>query len=194
MARANSLGNGFTLLELLMASVLIGMVGLSSVALYGLAHAYLFQNISMVNTQGEVSYTMSHIRRYLLMANRVILYNANEVAFRYDHGSILATPATATSQNTDDDNWDYYGWDSATKTLRYRKSFVNTPNPGAVDPGDPGTSGSVVIARNIQGLTFTLVSPAQVDVDVTAQETIGSQSRTSHARTSINLRGMGVNQ
>lgn len=179
---------GLTLVEVMLTAALIGVVGLGLIAILGSAQNFLMQSTGMATTQGEASYAHAHLKRYVALANRIIIYNGTEFAIRYDHRSI--TGGTATPLNSDDDEWDYYGYDPADGILYYRSDFV----PGAsANPANPGFVGAQVIARHITVMTFTLVSPDQLDVDVTVTRTIGTQTRTSRVVSSISPRGMVIN-
>ncbi len=186
---------GFTLMELVLASVLIGLVGLGFAAISGTAQTYLSQSAGISNVQGEASYAMLHMKKYLSVANRVIQYNAGgnppqstRLAFRYDHRGLSGTPL-----DISDDNWDYYAWDATNKTIVYRQGFVTSANPGSTDPADPGPDGATVVARNIQSLLFTLTNSIEVDIDLTAQQTVGPQSRSTRVSTSVTPRGWTAN-
>ncbi len=189
------LRKGLTLVELLLAALLVGVVGLGMGAIISSSHNFMLQSAGMATTQGEASYALEHLKRYVSLANNIIPYNptgtppvSSSFAIRYDHRSITAL--TATPLDSTDDEWDYYGYDAVNKILYYKRDFV----PGAsANPADPGFAGGEVIARNVTALTFTLTSPAQMDVDITVTKVIGTQTRTSHVTSSISPRGMVTN-
>ncbi len=189
--------SGVTLMEVLLAAFLMGVVGLAVAAISTSTQMYLWQSTTMATTQGEASYGVEHIKRYLSMGSRVVLYSASRIAFRYDHGAISG--GTATSLNTNDDNWDYYGWDPSNNTLVYRQAFVAGANPGATDPADPDVTGVVngasptVIARGVTAFTLAQPSGADIDVDLTALSTVGPTSRQSRVRSTVSPRGMSTN-
>ena len=182
---------GFTLIELLMAITLVGMVVLSFGALQGIAHSFFFQSAGMANAQGEASYGMLHIKRNLTRANRVILSSPTFIFFRYDHRGIAA--GTATPADLNDDEWDYYRLNET--TLLYRNNFSGAVPNGeipalpvfgvGVDPNEE------IIARGVTALAFTQVSPYEVDVDMTVQQQVGRQARSTRVRGSITPRGIG---
>jgi hypothetical protein len=174
----------------------MGVVGLGLVAIIGSAHTFMLQSSGMATTQGEASYAHEHLKRYLSLSNQIIQYGAagnppvsTAFAIRYDHRSISG--ATATPLNTADDEWDYYGYDAANDILYYDQDFV----PGAsANPPEPGSfAGMEVVARGVTALSFTLTSPAQMDVDMTVTKTAGTSTRTSRIKSSISPRGMVTN-
>ncbi len=184
-----------TLVEVMLSAVLIGVVGLGMVMVTGTSHNFLMQSVGMATTQGEASYGHAHLKKFVGMANRLIQYGAvgippvsAKIAVRYDHGSISG--GTATPLVTTDDWWDYYGYDSGAQILYYRRDFV--PGASVADPGDPGFGGEI-IARNVVACTFTLVSPAQLDVSMTVTRTVGTQTRTSTVVSTVSPRGMVTN-
>ena len=194
--------NGFTLIELLMAITLVGMVVLSFGALQGIAHSFLFQSQGMAKAQGEASYAMLHIKRNLSKANRVIVWSPTMIGFRYDHRSIAV--GTATPADPNDDEWDYYRLNGT--TLEYfqyvppptippiRNSGWGSAQPNGADPLPlaSGFTDEEDSARGVTALAFTGVSPYyEVDVDMTVQQQVGRQARSTRVRGSITPRGVG---
>ena len=187
--------SGLTLVEVMLAAALMGIVGFGLVAIIGTAHRFMLQSAGMASTQGEASYAHEHLKRYMALANKIIQYNpsgsppsSSSFAIRYDHRSI--TGGTATPLDSTDDEWDYYGYDSAGKILYYKQNFV----PGAsANPANPGFSSGQIIARNVTALTFTLTSPDRMDVDITVTKQIGTQSRSSRVTSTISPRGIVTN-
>ncbi|MCM8794621.1 MAG: prepilin-type N-terminal cleavage/methylation domain-containing protein [Candidatus Omnitrophica bacterium] len=187
---------GLTLIEVMLSAVLIGVVGLALVSVTGSAHTFMMQTTGMATAQGEASFAQLHMKRNFAMANRFILWNAQEVSFRYDHRSI--TGGTATPMDPTDDGWDYYGLRTSDNALVYKRDCGATAdgNAGAGnDPGSsPGTGGTVeVVARNLTSFSMTQVSPAQLRVDLTATRTVGTQTRSSRVVSTISPRGMVTN-
>ena len=183
--------NGFTLIEILMAVLLIGVVSLSFGALQGIAHTFFFQSVGMANAQGEASYAMLHMKRNISKANRVVIISPTQLSFRYDHRSITAGTATPTDMN--DDEWDYYRLNGT--TLEYMNNFTAGPVAGGGDVTAIAIviDGEEVIARGVTALAFTQASPAEVDIDLTVQQQVGLQARSSRVRGSITPRGIGSN-
>ncbi len=184
---------GMTLVEVMLAAVLIGVVGLGMVMVTGTSHNFLMQTVGMATTQGEASYGHAHLKKFVGLGNRLIQYGAvgnvsSKIAVRYDHRSISG--GTATPLDPTDDWWDYYGYDSGAQILYYRRDFV--PGASVADPGDPGFGGEI-IARNVASFTFTLVSPAQLDISMTVTKTVGTQTRTSTVVSTVSPRGMVTN-
>ena len=184
-----SFAKGVTLMEVILASVLMGMVGLALAGVHGAAHSFLLQSTGMATAQGEASYASLHMKRYLSMANEILLYSPTSVAVRYDHRSI--TGLTATPLDPADDEWDWYMWDVATGNLYYEEDFVPGPAAAPAEPSD--FTGTEIIARDVIALTFTLVSPAELDIDLTVQKFAGQETRESTMRSSVTPRGIATN-
>ena len=182
---------GFTLTELLITAVLIGLVGLSVAAISGAAQSYLSKTTGMGSAQAEASYAMWHIKRNLSRANRVIVWSSTQISFRYDGRNVLA--GTATPMDSTDDGWDYYGWDSQSGTLVYKRRVIpDGPNAGTDPSASPGTQGGEAIARNVTACTWTQVSPVQFDIAIAVRKSVGPQSQTSRFSSTVSPRGISI--
>ncbi len=204
--------SGFTLLEVLLAVSLVGLVGLSLMAVTGTSQRYLLQSMSITASQSEAAYALEHMRRHLQLANRIVPYDDagnpltgtpltfNRIAFRYDHRSIAGGAATPgdvsddpTPNNVNDDEWDYYGLDTQNNILYYRRDFIPGPFAGPGDPANPGFTGAEVIARGVSppgaGL-FTLGGTSQLTIDLVSQQAAGTENRQTRSTTVIRPRGI----
>ena len=70
-ARAARRSRGITLVELVIAATLVGLVGLSFAFLYFMANEQMVQNINITSSQTEASYAIEHIRRHVVMATDI---------------------------------------------------------------------------------------------------------------------------
>ena len=153
---------GLTLLEVVLAAALLGIVGLAFVAIYPAAHRYLLQSMEFSTNQGEAGFAMEHIRRHLMKATAVTL-----PAVGISGGTVQFTwiPALAASPVTS--SYQLNG-----QTVEYVE--------GAASP-EP-------IARNVTGLTFTRPNNAQVVIQLQAQS--GGNAPATGLETTVTCRGV----
>ena len=161
---------GFTLMEVMVTVVLLGMVGLSFAYLYVTAQRFTLQSLSFTATQNEASFALEHIKRNLLLA------------------TAIATPAVGAPQGpTLQFTWRPNFQEVADLTSRYEingtdlRFIRDTGNPGVFD----------TISRNISAVTFTRVNVSRVDIEVQSQRTSGvDTARTTRLQTSVSPRGV----
>ena len=160
---------GFTLLELAVVMSLMGVVGLSFAHLYVNSHRYLAQGVLASAAQGEASYAVEHIKRYLLQAVNVTRplpgATSSELDFRVRWNAMSDPPAGILAQ-----------YRVQNRILEFRQA------PGNWTP----------VARNITGITFTRVSLVRLKINITAQTMNypGGDAQTSQLVAEVGLRGM----
>ena len=162
---------GFTLLEVMVAMGLVGVVGLSFAHLYVNSQRYLTQSILVSETQGEASFAMEHIKRQLL----------NAVA-------LAVPPEGAPPPQT------------TTLNFTVQRRIVIPPENINAQYQLNGTTlmyfeaggGFIPIARNITAITFTRNSRTQLGVVIIArrQTAPGGDVGQTRLEAVINLRGM----
>lgn len=155
---------GMTLLELIMAAALVGLVGTAFAGLYGTAQRFLIQETEMAILQSEVGFAMEHISRTGLPATAVQSGTSGSKVrlwFRTD---------TAGTSQTDDDVWRLYEWDSTPtdKILYFYNLGVGSGPLSAPNTVPPAISVTPeIIARRIQLFQFAVAPPPQVLVTMT---------------------------
>ena len=163
--------SGFTLVELGVALGLIGVVGLSFAYLYVSAQRQMIQSLNFTSAQGEASFALEHMKRYLTLAKDVT------------QPPNLAAPANQT--DTLEFTW-RPTLSAPDQTSRYELSgtdlrFIsNIASPGTFE----------TIARNIEQVQFTRLSAGMVSLQVTSQRTSGGDTRQTRLETTVSPRGL----
>lgn len=186
---------GVSLVEILITAVLIGFLGLSFAAIYITANRFLIQDSTIVLSQGDASFAVDHIRRQIMVANRVVKFTGVDakVAFRYDP----VFPGTPTDFS--DDRWAGYRLDG--DVLNF---VADLGVPGTTDPTDvTGTAESPPVARGVvapggtvEGGTapalFTLEgsSGTLLMIDLTVQKIAGKETRQTRLKSRVSPRGV----
>lgn len=116
---------GFTLVELLIASVLLALVGLAAGLVYTSGYRGMSRALTDIETSTAKAYLLEHISSHLHNAQEINVSSPNQIAF-WDVNKM------ATSS---------YSWDSGSKQITYK-------------PDISGGS-SEVIAKNVEDLAFT---------------------------------------
>lgn len=157
---------GVTLVELLIAVTLAGLVAVSFALLYGTAQRFLVQSMNFSSSQGEASFALEHIRRNLERATAVVA-----PANVGDSGTALE-----------------FTWQpditAAARASRYQLTGVNLEFRAAPAAAD------VVIARGIAAITFTRSAQSTIDIVIRAQQTSAGDTRELTLRTTVSARGL----
>ena len=72
---------GLTLLEVLLATVLVGLVGIAFAGLFATAQRYYIQTMNIASAQSEGSFALEHMRRKLIVATQLTLDSSTQVTF-----------------------------------------------------------------------------------------------------------------
>ncbi len=169
---------GFTLLEAMIAVILLGLVGLSFGYLFTTAQRFMIQSMNSTTSQGDAAFALEHIKRHLMVATAVTTPAVGGPA-----GAVLvftSQPTSAVAARTS--GYDLINPVGGIADLRFTP---DTSAPGVFEDPPEG-----VIARGIQSITFTRVTAGMVSVDVTARKTTGGDSRDMRLQTSISPRGL----
>ena len=156
-----------TLLEILIAMTLLGLVLGSFAYLAGAAQRFLVQSVNISASQGEASFALEHIERNLQRATAVALpLNVG------DSGPTLE-----------------FTW-QPTLALAPRNSRYQLVGTDLRFTADIAVGTVEVIARNIAQITFTRVNTGDISIDVQAVRASAGDSRDTTLRTSVSPRGM----
>ena len=178
---------GMTLVEVVLATVLVAMVGTAFGALYATSQRYLIQTNLSSTAQGEASFVIEHIRHQIVRANRTVLDAAPGVLFRFDPGALVA----ATPGNLNDDQWAGYRYTAGTQIIEFYANIAI----GANSPPLPAAGTGEVIGRQVTVLTFTRPNNAEIGVDLTVTKSSGGgDNRTTRLQTIISPRGVAQPQ
>ena len=161
---------GLTLLELVVAVSLLGIVGLAFGVIYGNAQRYMVQSISFSATQGEVSFAVEHIRKQMLQTVEITAPAEGAAAAAQMTFQRLPTLGAAriTSQ-----------YQVTSGALRFYPDTVNAA--GTFE----------VVARSVTAVTFTRASRSNVTVDITTQRTTGNTpAQQTNLVVTLNARGV----
>jgi len=184
------------MIEILITAVLIGFLGLSFAAIYITANRFLIQDSTIVLSQGDASFAVDHIRRQVMVANRLVWLTDRKVVFRYDP----AFPGTPT--NFSDDWWAGYRLNSGRLEFVPTLGVNGTATPteadldGAAAENPPVARGVVAPGGAIQGGTapaiFTLDggSGTLLMIDLTVKKTAGKENRETRLKSRVSPRGV----
>lgn len=192
---------GMTLLELLLAASLVGLVSLTFAAIYGSATRYFIQDVNLTSTQGEAGYIMQHIQRNVTAATRLVNSDtgnpapwAGSVAFLVDTANPVVLPNDPT-----DDVWRAYRLNGA--------NLLYIPNVGVASALSPtetqvnAAPNQEIIARGVsptgatpifQITTAVNLSPL-LRVSLTTTQGTGANQKTSSISSSFSPRGANPN-
>lgn len=184
---------GMTLMETVIAAVMVGVVGLTFFGVYTTAHRFMLQSTIFSSSNSEATYAIEHIKRRIIRANLVSVYADGSIGFRYDHRTFRNGPPP-TPNNLNDDQWDCYGL--AGTTLRYNQSFATGADPGGSNFAGPRVE---VIAQNIQPPGGAIPPLFQIQnggtiviISLTARQATGQQVKDTTVATRISPRGVAV--
>ena len=157
-------------MELVIASALLGIVGLSFGFIYTTAQRFLIQSANFTGAQGEASFALEHIKRYLLLATVVTNPAAAGAPLNLSGGVFTFT-------------WQPTVTSAATVTSRYRLNGTNL---------EYTTDGNwTPIARDILTATVTRTAQNGFDITIVSQMNSGNDiNRQSTLRTMVNPRGL----
>lgn len=167
-----------SLLELVVATSLIGVVGLSFGFLYVTAQRFLIQSINLTASQGEASFGLEHIKRRLLQA--VAITNPAWPPVPPANGTLVLTNGGGTFQFT---------WEQSVAAGQVACQYRLT---GTTLEFQRGAAGAwETIARGIQSVTFTRTGANVVAVEILARQTSGRDiNRDTRLQTLVTPRGI----
>lgn len=161
--------SGFTLLELMIVVLLLGIIGLSIGYLYTAAQRFLIQSVNFTGTQNEASLALEHIKRNLLVATAIALPTVGNpgstLRFTWQRSLPRGGVQDVTSEYT-----------LAGTNLQY------TARPGA--------GGAETVARNVSAITFTRTDATTVAINLTSQQSSGGDTRKTRLETTVTPRGV----
>lgn len=156
---------GLTLIELVVVISLLGVVALSFAFLFSGSQRFLVQSMNATSTQGEASYALEHIRRYLFLATDIA------VPAEGANGAVLQFTWQPTATG-------------AAVTSDYRLTGTN------LEFQRTAGGGYEVIARGIDAINFNRTARASVEITLTARRTSAQDTRRTQLRTTVNPRGL----
>ena len=159
---------GLTLIELIVVISLLGVVALSFAFLFSSSQRFLAQSMNATSAQGEASFALEHIRRFLFLATDIAVpaEGANGAALQF------------TWQPT------AVGGVTTTVTSDYRLTGTN------LEFQQTAGGGYDVIARGIDAINFNRTARASVEITLTARRTSAQDTRRTQLRTTVNPRGL----
>lgn len=156
---------GLTLIELVVVISLLGVVALSFAFLCSSSQRFLVQSMNATSTQGEASYALEHIRRFLFLATDIAVpaEGANGAVLQFTWQPTAAGAAVTSDYRLTGTN------------LEYRQTAG-----GAYE----------VIARGIDAINFNRPARSSVEITLTARRTSAQDTRRIQLRTTVNPRGI----
>lgn len=165
---------GFTLLEVMIVVVLLGIVGLSFGYLYTAAQRFLIQSVNFTGTQNEASIALEHIKRNFLVATAIAQPTAGNPGSTLEFTWQAPDPLNPNGPPL-----------LRTSLYQLNGSALdyddNTAVAGVSDPG---------IARNISALVFTRTNATTVAINLTSQQSSGGDTRQTRLETTVTPRGV----
>ena len=162
--------SGFTLMEVLIVAVLIGVVGLSFGYLYVTAQRFTMQSMNFTTTQNEASFALEHIKRNVLLA------------------TAIARPAVGATTASLEFTWQPSSAVAA-RTSRYELGGANNTDLRFI-PDITALGTFEAVARNVLSVTFTRSNISRLDIAVVSQSTSGSDTRQTRLQTTVSPRGV----
>ncbi len=162
---------GLTLLEVLLAAMLVGLVGVAFGGILATSQRYYIQTMNITAAQSEGSFALEHMRRRLLPADRLIRFSATQLAFRANG------------------LWRGYRLSSTDLLFAPDLGVAATQDPTVSELNGAATENPPV-ARNV--VTFDIQMPAssQLEVVIVTQHSGGGDSRQVRLETLISPRGL----
>ncbi len=182
---------GFTLMEVLLASTMVGIVALSVGAIYFASQRFLVQSVNIASAQGDAHYAIEHMRGNVMVANRIVQWvgpgnSSTLFAFRVNN------------------QWFGYRLDGTRLNFISAPALVpstDTNGDGFIDANDDPTQGDLAgAAAEVPPITqdilagpnppFSFLTPSSVvRVDLTVRKTGGGDTRNHTVSTIIGCRG-----
>ncbi len=180
---------GITLIEILITAVLIGFLGLAFAAIFVTAHRYLLQDSTTILSQGDAAYAMDHMKRKIMVANRVVQFTNAKIAFRFDPNF----PGTPTDFS--DDQWAGYRLNGNLLEFMPNLGIAGTATPteanlDAAAAEAPPVARSVLSPGGSVPAIFQLPGSTLLMVDLTVEKVTGGETRQTHLKTNISPRGV----
>ncbi len=160
---------GITLIELLIAATLLGLIMTAATAIDFTNRMALIRGVKKVDASGKARYALEHMTRHIRLANEVSGGGTN-IVIRSDYDLSTGLANKTPSRFTDD--WEAeYGYQAASEKLSYRyrsPGFWGVPGPW---------SSWEDIATGVASCNFTVNDngvPPSVDISITV--TSGTES------------------
>lgn len=169
----------FTLVELLIAFTLLGVIAAAALAIDYTVRNALVRGTKRVNVYGKASFAMEHMIRHVRLANDAEL-KPNKLLITSDYnlgdGSVLGTPSDIT-----DDYEARYEYDRGRSELIYKyKQKQDGTNWNKIPAKD--------IITDVADCNFTIHSdPPNVEISITV--TSGTESVTLHTTVGLWCKG-----
>lgn len=161
--------SGVSLLELLVATVIVGVISLTVATIYTTANRFMLQDFNSATVQGEASFALQHIKRFVALATAI------------DSATLpVGSPGTTALQFT----WTP-GVGQAALTSRYRLTgtnleFIRDIGVGTVEQ----------LAREVTSIQFKRPLNGSIAVDLTVNVNAVTGARQQRLQTTVNPRGV----
>ena len=158
---------GITLIELLIAITLLGLIMAAATAIDFTSRMALIRGTKKVDASGKARYALEHMTRHIRLANEIISSSATNIVIRSDYD--LSTGfATKTPSEFSDDWVAEYDYEATSDELRYRHKPVG---------GLWGFDDWEEIVTDVTSCNFTVRDngvPPSIDISITV--TSGTES------------------
>ena len=173
------MSGGFTLMEAMIVVTLLGIVGLSFAALMVMSQRFMSQSVSFSNSQGDASFALEHIKRYVTLATAITVPAAgasgNQLTFRWrPRAGQLERESDYTLNGTD--------LRVVVTTFNNNGTVNNVAAPERVARGIQSAGFPNIFTRDTAGRTIT--------VNITARGTSGGDTRDTRLQTTFSPRGL----
>ncbi len=160
--------SGVSLLELIIATAIVGIISLTVATIYTTANRYMLQDFNSSNVQGESSFALQHIKRFVQLATAI------------DNGTLPVGGASNALQFT----WTP-GVGQPALISRYQLTgtnleFIRDTTVGAVEQ----------LARGVTSIQFTRPLAGSINIDLTVNVNAVTGTRQQRLQTTVNPRGV----
>ncbi len=165
--------SGVSLLELIVATAIVGIVSLAVATIYTTANRYMLQDFNSSNAQSEASFALEHIKKFVQLATAIdnatlpVGGNSNALQFTWTNREPPSTGALVT------------------RTSRYEIQagnlvFIQDTTVGAAEQ----------LARGVSAIEFTRPLAGSIAVDLTVNVNAVTGTRQQRLQTTVNPRGV----
>ncbi len=153
---------GITLVELIIALTLLGLIAAAGTAIDFTSRMALIRGKKRVDVRGKASFAMEHMARHIRFANEASVSGGGtiiEIRLDYKDCDIQSVSALNTASNVTDDYKAKYEYRLASKELRY----------AYIPPGGtwPSWNNMEVIATEVTACSFTINNnPPNVKISI----------------------------
>lgn len=163
--------SGVSLLELIIATAIFGIISLTVATIYTTANRYMLQDFNSSNVQGEASFALQHIKKFVQLATVI------------DDATLPVGGASAALEFTWAERVPPNTGALVSHTSRYE---IQAGNLVLILDG----AAPEILARGVTAIAFTRPLTGSIAVDLTVNVNAGTGNRSQRLQTTVNPRGV----